>query len=163
MSDIKRSIDSKKDNNPQIIKRFRIYPTFLYSKLDKWLKRMSSEGWNIIDCGMFTFTFEKGNSEEKEYFTYGLSTQEGKYSISLRHPFLEKKYGVPKKKSRINSNEKKKHQIVEIDTKTIDVNNDIGYRELVNDRNRLYLRYFIRNSCAIAIAVLLALLVSFIF
>ena len=146
----------------QYVKKLRIYPAFLYHRLDKWLKQMSADGWHIVDCGILFFWFEKGEPEEKEYFTYGLSTQEGKYSISLRYPFLEKTYGVKKKKSKINSNEGKKHQIVEIDLNRIDVNNDVGYRELIEDRNRLYLRYFIRNF-SIILSVLIAVALFLLF
>ncbi len=72
----------------EYIKIIRMYPAFLYHRLDKWLKLMSRSGWHIVHCGLFTFWFEKGKPIEKEYFTYGLSTQEGKYSISLRYPML---------------------------------------------------------------------------
>ena len=140
--------------------KFRIYPTFLYCFLDKWLKSMSLKGWHIVDCGIFLFVFEKGEPIEKEYFTYRLSTQEGKYDIALRYPFLEKTYGVENKKSQINSNESKAYQIIEIDINKIDYKNDIGYRELIRDRNRLYLLYFFRNLSILLIASVV-LIVSF--
>ena len=98
---------------------------------------MSAEGWHIVHCGIFFFVFEKGEPKNKEYFTYGLSAQEGKYNIELMHPFLEKRYGVKAKRSKINANRSKSLQIVEIDTDKIDVNNDIGYKELISDRNSL--------------------------
>lgn len=129
----------------EYIRKIRIYPAFLYHHLDKWLKLMSLSGWHIVHCGLFTFWFEKGEPCEKEYFTYGLSTQEGKYSISLRYPMLEKTYGVKKDKSKINANDTKSYQILEIDRQRIDVANNVGYRELILDRNRLYLQYFARN------------------
>ncbi len=133
-------------------KKIRIYPTFLYRRLDRWLKEMSRKGWHIVHCGVFSFWFERGECEEREYFTYGLGTQEGKYSISLRYSFLEKTYGL--KKSRINANPKKSYQIVEIDPHKIA---DHGYQELIRDRDRLYLRYFVRNLLAIGVASLIAL------
>ena len=139
----KRKFSKRADK--EYIKKFRFYPSILYSRLDKWLKRMSANGWHIVHCGFFTFWFEKGKPSEKVYFTYGLSTQEGKYSISLRYPFLEKTYGVKNKKSVINANENRARQIVEIDTQKIDVEKDVGYKELINDRNRLYMAYFLRN------------------
>ena len=145
----------------QYKKSFRIYPSFLYNKLDKWLKKQSLRGWHIVHCGIFFFMFENGIPMAQEYFTYGLSTLEGKYSISLRHPFLEKRYGVRKDKSKINSNEKKTYQIVEIDLNRIDVKNDIGYKELLNDRNRLYSRYFLRNFCVILASVIVLILLQF--
>lgn len=162
----KKTLTAYKNNSnlprKQYHKVFRIYPVFLYHRLDRWLKLMSEKGWHIAHCSLFFFFFEKGQPSTKEYFTYGLSTQEGKYSISLRHPFLEKKYGLEKNKSIINANKAKSYQIVEIDTEKIDVINDVGYRELVKDRNRLYLIYSIRNLCIVLFcAILCALLFIF--
>ena len=146
------------NSHKKYIKKFRIYPYFLYSRLDRWLKSMSANGWHIVHCGLFMFWFEQGEPLRKEYFTYGLSTQEGKYSLSLRYPFLEKTYGVKAKKSRINSNEKRGYRIIEIDLQRIDT----AYKELVSDRNRLYRSHFIRNTIIIlgmsAFAILLFLL-----
>lgn len=45
----------------------------------------------------------------------------------------------------INANENKARQIVEIDTQKIDVEKDVGYKELIRDRNRLYVADFLRN------------------
>lgn len=151
------------DSHKTYKKVFRIYPTFLYGYLDNWLKKMSLKGWHIVHCGIFLFWFEKGEPKEKEYFTYGLSTQEGKYSISLRYPLLEKTYGVKRKKSKINSNSMKKYQIVEIDLNKINTQNNYSYKELICDRNRLYLRYFIRNFSAVVITILFLIVLSFIF
>jgi hypothetical protein len=113
---------------------------------------MSAKGLHIVHAGVFSFWFERGEFLEKEYFTYGLATQEGKYNLLLQYPNLENKYGS--KKSKINTNKYKIHQIVEIDTKKIDIDNDASYKELVNDRNRLYRRFFLRNFCAISAVVL---------
>lgn len=155
-SDIKGKF--RKDPQKRYIKKFRFYPSFLYCRLDKWLKKMSATGWHVVHCGIFFFWFEEGEPGIKEYFTYGLSTQEGKYDINLRHPFLEKTYGVEPKKSKINANRSKTLQIVEIDTAKIDVNNNVGYKELISDRNSLYLKYFIKwFSFALILMVILAI------
>ena len=84
--------------NKKYIKKFRLYPAFLYKRLDKWLKEMSLKGLHIVDCRFFTFIFEKGAPKEKEYFTYGDAIREGKYSLSMRHPFLEKNMGLKNQK-----------------------------------------------------------------
>ncbi len=141
----------------QYKKKHRFFLGIMYAQLDKWLKKMSLSGWHIVHCGVFTFWFEKGLATEKEYFTYGDPPNEGKYSVLLRHPQLEKKYGVSKKKSKINANKNKAYEIVEIDLNLIHA--DIGYEEMVNDRNRLYLLYFIRNvlACMLALMVVIAL------
>lgn len=151
------------DPDKQYLRRIRIYPSFLYSRLDKWLKSMSLKGWHIVHCGVFSFLFEKGDSAVKEYFTYGLSTQEGKYSIPLQYPFLEKTYAVNKKRSKINSNESKSYQIVEIDLEKIDVKRDVCYQEMIIDRNSLYTRYFVRNFFIFVAAVTLIIIVALLF
>lgn len=144
----------RKDINKLYVRKFRVYPSFLYSRLDRWLKAMSLKGLHVVHCDMLSFWFEKGLPKEKEYFTYGLATQEGKYNISLKYPLLEKTYGVKSKNSKINSNDKKTYKIVEIDTTRIAVQNDAGYKELITDRNHLYLRYFIRNSTILALSII---------
>ena len=150
------------DPRKKYIKKFRIYPYFLYSRLDRWLKSMSANGWHIVHCGWFMFWFEQGEPLRKEYFTYGLSTQEGKYSLSLRYPFLEKTYGVKVKKSRINSNEKRGYRIIEIDLQRIDTKKDIAYKELVSDRNRLYWLHFARTlALFLGASIILALFYLF--
>ena len=150
-----------KDPKKQYLKKYRFYPMFLYSCLDKWLKDMSLKGWHIVHCGLLTFVFEKGEPCEKEYFTYGLSTQEGKYSISLRYPFLEETYGLKSKKSKINFNKAKAYKIVEIDLDKINIKDDIGYNELKNDRNHLYLEYFIRNTVIFSFVLVLLVFLWF--
>lgn len=134
----------------------------MYTRLDKWLKKMSLSGWHIVHCGLFSFWFEKGSAIEKEYFTYSDVLNEGYYSIGMRYPFLEKKYGVNKKKAKINANESRAHRIVEIDINKIDVKNDVCYKELIQDRNLLYKRYFIRNIIILPAVVLLLVALCFI-
>ena len=109
----------------------------MYAKLDKWLKKMSLLGWHIVDCGMLFFVFEKGEPANKEYFTYISLVNESKHNLSLMFPFLEKTYGVKEKKSKINANKAKFHQIVEIDTQKIDTEKDVGYLELISERNKM--------------------------
>ena len=131
----------KKEEGKKYIRKIRFYPEFMYFRLDNWLKKMSRSGWHIVDCGIFTYLFEQGEPMEKEYFTYAVGNShlnEGYFSISLRYPGLKETYGVKKKKSKINKNEAKAHQIVEIDLQKINIETDVGYKELRSDRNRLH-------------------------
>lgn len=164
MSKVKQLFLQRKKFRPDprkhYVKKIRICPYFLYSYLDQWLQLMSSRGWHIVHCSMFVFWFEKGERAQKEYFTYGLATQEGKYNLSLRYPTLEKTYGLEKKKSKINSDDTKAHQIIEIDRNRIDVQNNIHYRELVYDRNHLYWRHFIRNVSIIIFSIIVIAVIS---
>ena len=152
-----------KDQKKQYLRKFRIYPSFLYYRLDKWLKSMSLKGWHIVHCGMFFFTFEKGEPKKKEYFTYAEPPKgEGKYSISLRYPMLEKTYGVHRKRSKINANKKKTHHIIEIDTDKIDVDNNVGYREMISDRNKLHTQFFVKTVSVLSICALIILIIKLI-
>ena len=94
------------------------------------------------------------------YFTYeagGFRNDDGKYSIPLRYPFLIKTYGVKKKYSKLNRNEAKSYLTIEIDTQKIDIENDVGYKELINDRNRLYRKRAIRNTIIFFTIILLCI------
>lgn len=134
----------------------------MFSQLDKWLKKMSSSGWHIVHVFGFLYFFEKGLPESKEYFTYFIPIKgEGKYSLSLRYPFLEKK--IAKKNSQINSNNKKWLNVIEVDLDKIDVFNDVYYKELVADRNNLATRYFVRNTVLFFIILVLLIVCKAIF
>ena len=149
-----------RDPSKKYVRKFRLYPSFLYNKLDKWLNQMSLSGWHLVDSNPFSFLFEQGNPENKIYFTYeasGAGNDAGKYSIPLRYPFLDKSYGVKTKHSKLNKNRRKTYLTVEIDTQKIDVENNIGYKELVNDRNRLYNKLAIRNALIVFLTALLCI------
>ncbi|MBR2965364.1 MAG: DUF2812 domain-containing protein [Clostridia bacterium] len=151
-----------KDSNKKYSRKIRFYPSFMYSKLDKWLKKMSLSGWHLVDSNVFSFLFEQGNAEEKTYFTYkvgGGHNDDGKYSIPLRYPFLEKTYGVSKKQSKLNKNESKTYLTLEIDTDKIDTENDVGYKELINNRDKLYKKLAVRNLFILLELILLGIIV----
>ena len=147
------------DPRKTYLKKIRIYPSFLYARLDRWLKAMSASGWHVVHAGLLFFWFEKGKPMEKEYFTYEVDREE-RYSLPARHPFLEEKYGVKRKRSKINANESKAYLIVEIDLEKVDVSSDIGYKELISDRNRLHWLSFMRIIVAFAISTGLLILVE---
>ena len=73
--------------------RIRFYPPVLYFMLEKWLKKMSNMGWYLFDCHFgVVFCFEKCEFRERDYFIWDPGYPgEGKYSISMRYPFLRKK------------------------------------------------------------------------
>ena len=148
--------------NKSVIKRIRLYPPCLYFLLEKWFKKMSLKGWHVFDCKVFIYYFEKGNPEEKEYFVYTPTyTGEGKYSIPMRYPFLRETYGVKKKYSKLNKNSfLKNNTIIEIDTNRIDIEHDIGYKELKSDRNRLYAIMTIRNFSIILMVIILIIILK---
>ena len=145
----------QKDPAKTYTRKFRIYPCFAYPKLDAWLRAMSLEGWHLVDSNMISFLFEQGEPKDKIYFTYTqMPKAGGAYSIGLLYPGLEKTYGVKKKYSKLNKNQAKAYTTIEIDTKKIDIENHIGYRELVSDRNRLYKKLAIRNALVLLVWLL---------
>lgn len=149
-----------KDPSKTYIRRFRIYPSFAYNSLDKWLNKMSNLGFHLVDSNLISFLFECGEPKNKVYFTYdaGSGRNDEKYSIPLRYPFLEKTYGVKSKYSKLNKNQSKTYLTVEIDTHRIDIENDVGYKELINDRNNLYNRRAIRNVFIFLLVVLMCII-----
>lgn len=154
-----------KNPSKKYIRKFRFYPSFMYNKLDKWLNQMSLSGWHIVDSNLISFLFEQGAPENKIYFTYepsGSRKDEAKYSIPLRYPFLDKTYGIKSKLSKLNKNERKTYQTIEIDREKIDIENDVGYKELVSDRNRLYKKLAIRNAIILIISLLCVLFAWFV-
>ena len=150
----------QKDPKKKYFRKFRIYPSFMYHRLDKWLNKMSLKGFHLVDSNLISFLFEQGPKKDIVYFTYtagGFRNDDGNYSIPLRYPFLIKTYGVKKKYSKLNRNEAKSYLTIEIDTQKIDIENDVGYKELINDRNRLYRKRAIRNTIIFFTIILLCI------
>lgn len=148
-------------NTSNIIRKIRFYPDCFFFMLDKWLKKMSQKGYHLIDYGIFTYTFEKGRPADKEYFTYSCDrTGDGWFSISLRYPNLKKTYGKKRKKSKLNkANISIGVTIVEIDTDRISIS-DIGYKELIKDRNRLYFFRAVRDVTLVLVMLLILIVVQ---
>ena len=149
-----------KNPSKKYVRKFRLYLPFAYKSLDKWLNKMSLSGCHVVDSNFISFLFECGEPQNKIYFTYtagGFRNDDGNYSIPLRYPFLIKTYGVKKKYSKLNRNEAKSYLTIEIDTQKIDIENDVGYKELINDRNRLYRKRAIRNTIIFFTIILLCI------
>jgi len=67
-----------------------IFKTFFiweYEKEEKWLNKMSSKGWQLVDARLFKYTFEKGEPDEYIYRLELLdkkpSTSEGKAYVDF--------------------------------------------------------------------------------
>ena len=153
----------EKDPSKKYIRKFRIYPSFMYHRLDKWLSKMSLLGWHLVDSNLISFLFEQGPPRKSVYFTYVVSSgrkDSGKYDITLRHPFIDKTYGVKNKYSKLNSNKSKSYLTLEIDTEKIDIENDESYSELISDRNSLNKKLAIRNFILFGISILLIVAVT---
>ena len=88
----------------------KIFPTRFIFYVGKLVKKMSNMGWYLFDCHFgVIFCFEKCEFKERDYFIWDPSYPgEGKYSISMRYPFLRKTIGVKAKHSKLNNNTRKK-------------------------------------------------------
>ena len=143
--------------NKNIVKKFRYYPMWLYSKLDNWLNKMSLQGYHLIDYNSFCYTFEKGDPKNTEYFSCewgGFRNDDGYYNVLLRHPFAEEVYG--KKKSKLTKNRKHKMHsflIMEINKEKISGEIEIGYKELISDRNKYHLKKAIKFTAIFSIII----------
>ena len=151
-------------SNSNRIRIYRFYPDCLFFLLDAWLKKMSKNGYHLVDYGIITYVFEKGNPEDREYFTYSCDRiGEGIFSILLRYPNLANTYGKKKKRSKLNkSNHSKGRTILEIDTDSISLKNNIGYNELIKDRNRLYFVRAVRDIAFFLFMILILIVLYFI-
>ena len=128
----------QKNPKKTYIWKFRIYPSCLYARLDRWLNKMSLSGWHVVDIKLGFFLFEQGKAEDKHYFCYTPTPPRndgGTFSIPMRYPFLEQTYGVKKKYSPLNKNQSKTLCVIEVDPQKMQ---STGYHEMLHDRNRLY-------------------------
>ena len=48
-------------------KVYKIFFVWEYDKEEKWLNKMSAEGWQLIKGSSFRYLFEKGEPNEYEY------------------------------------------------------------------------------------------------
>ena len=140
----------------KIVTKYRFYPSWLFFLQDKWLMKQSQNGLKLIDYGIFSYVFIQSLPQKTIYFSYtglgGSHNGEGKYNLRLRHPFLEKVYGKSPKRSRLNSNVRKKHRkiIIEIDPQKT----NYAYDELVHDRNKWHLLAWLRIYLMIILGIL---------
>lgn len=146
------------------ITKYRFYPSWLFFLQDKWLMNQAQNGLKLIDYGIFRYVFIQSIPQKTIYFSYtglgGSRKGEAKYDLRLRHPFLEKNYGKSPKKSRLNSNVRKKHRkvIIEIAPEKA----TYAYDELVHDRNKWHCLAWVRIFLMILLGTLIIIFMLFI-
>lgn len=137
---------------------FRIYfvPSFLYFYFEKWLNCMSKKGLQLVYYKGFIYYFKIGEPSDRMYFIYnctGYRKDDGKFSVSLRYPCLEKQYAVTAKLSKLNKLNKKylnSKRIIEIDKNRV----DIGFNDIVQERNKIYFKKSFRDLLIFLVALL---------
>lgn len=140
--------------NQKIIK-YRFYPSYRYNKLELWLKDMSNSGWMLVNYGFFKYEFQKCNNIERIYFVYnygGFRNDDGQYSIMLRYPRLKEQYGVSAHRSLLNKNNRSRFfykTIIELDPQKV----DNSFYEIVDERNKLYIKQLIMNVIYILLII----------
>lgn len=139
---------------PKIIK-YRFYLSYRYNKLELWLKDMSDSGWMLINYGFLKYEFQKCNNIERIYFVYncgGFRNDDGQYSIMLRYPRLKEQYGVSARRSLLNKNNRSRFfykTIIELDPQKV----DNSFYEIVDERNKLYIKQLIMNVIYILLII----------
>ena len=53
--------------SPRIMRKFKWFWLWQDEKQEKWLRRMSLDGWHLKSPGLFVFTFEQGPSQDFIY------------------------------------------------------------------------------------------------
>ncbi len=47
-----------RDVNVEKIVKYRYFPSICYGRLEKWLEKMSADGYELIDYGFFKYVFK---------------------------------------------------------------------------------------------------------
>lgn len=144
-----------------LLRKFRFYPRFLLSRMDKWLSKMSADGWHVIYVGMLRFVFEKGVPENKLYFSYlDDYPYSSMYSMPRSVYSFVRKYRVSKKKSKVNLNTERLkcyYKVTELDLEKLDPNTNEEYKDFVRARDDLYGFAAMQRLCFFLICVTLVL------
>ena len=120
-----------------------ILPSYLYSRFEKWLNKKSKQGHMLTSNHCLRYTFSQQKPTERHYFIYhssGINRDAGRFSLQLRYWNLIKTYGLPAKKSRLNSYAMKHHSqptIIEVLPEKI---GSRDYAELRQCRRTLYFK-----------------------
>lgn len=148
--------------NKKLILKFYFVPSFLYSHLEKWLNQKSKSGLQLVCYRGIIYYFEQREPSDRVYFAYnrtGYRNDDGKYSVSLRYPLLERQYAISTKLSKLNKSNKKyinSKKIIEIDKNKIDV----VFDDIVRERNTIYFKKFLRDVLIFSVALLSCISVS---
>lgn len=147
--------------NNKLISKIYFVPSFLYFFLEDWLNNKSKSGLQLVKHKGFVYYFKEGKPSNRSYFVYnctGYRNDDGKYSVSLRYPCLEKQYALSTNLSKLNELNRKSvnsKKIIEIDKKKIDE----AFNEMVRERNKIYLNKFFRDMLIFFAALLSCIIV----
>lgn len=124
-------------------------PSFAYPLLEKRLALLSEKGWHLVYNHAMKYTFLRGTPQKRFYFIFhssGVQRSEGKFNLTLRHWNIIGCYGVSSKKSPLNKNAGRHFSsptIIEVRPEKIGTE---AYKELQDDRRKLYLAETLYHS-----------------
>ena len=140
-------------------------PLFSAFLTELYLNSLCTKGLRLVSWRGIRFQFAVSQPECSRYFVYypgdmGFRRGDAKYSLTLRHPHLEKMYGMKKSMSKLNRFAQHRisgFTVVELSTQAL---SDLGYQELLSDRCRLYYWSFLRSTGLLYLALFTLLLIK---
>lgn len=140
-------------------------PFFSAFLTEFYLNSLCKKGLRLVSWRGIQFQFTESTQPYARYFVYypgdmGFRRGDGKYSLTLRHPNIEKVYGLGKSASKLNLfAQRTSHgfSVVELSQQAL---SNIGYQELLQDRCRLYYRSFLRSTGLLYLALFTLLLIK---
>lgn len=138
-------------------------PVFLYAAFERFLERMSRNGWYLSLYSPFRFTFAKAAPKSRKFFIYhsgGNLSSDGKFSLSLRYGNILASYGAKPKESRLNSYTKSHLSHLSVIELREGADQEESFRELLRDRRRLYFAESLRDCLLAALAGLLLMFIG---
>lgn len=136
----------------KVYRKVTIHPYIpaMVQQVEKWLEKMSQDGWKLEDKKGWIFYFIKCKKHNKKYFMYsGFDS-----SIGWSYDYYRAKEKYSNSQSALF---KQTYQIFEIDPKKID-DDYIQYRM---SRNKFYKKHYIKLAFFCITFILLTLIVSF--
>ena len=138
-------------------------PVFLYTAFEHFLERMSINGWYLSSYSTVRFTFVKAAPKSRKFFIYhsgGNRSADGKFSLPLRYGNILASYGAKPKDSRLNSYTKLHFSHLSVIELRDGTDQEEGFRELLQDRSRLYFAESMRDYLLAALAGLLLMFIG---
>lgn len=130
------------------MKKFKPFTILTIPKMEKWLQKMSVQGYRLVRFKAFTFTFIECAPREREFFIY--RSPFAQKNDAFLGEFIRAKMRYQLRKSLLD---KKTNEIFEVDPKK----KDADYSSYFFSRKRHYLRYHKKMMAVKAIYIVIPL------
>ena len=131
---------------------FRPYTIDFVPNIEKYLEEQALKGYELVDVGFWTFTFEESKPKKREYFIYEAPFADKTDKFLSSYLFAKRKY--QKKKTRLN---KELSSCFEVDPDKKD-DSWTFYRK---SRTRYYLKYRIISAIVLLLLLTVFVVLSF--